>query len=283
VSVSVGPGGGTTSQNLTLPGGEYGLYPQTKRVQGDIHTEQVSAQTAYQISGTSYTTNIYLTIYQSAGGSACYGYSQQRYITSSGEVFWIFMLVDRATRRCCAAWQSPDHPCLGNGGKPALVCHPFQTFAQKDYDLLVFNPNPDEVLSLREKAITDPVTVSFEGLKGFKPWDMVEFEQASGLFTVMPQRDVLALEKKVGIHPDVRFTVVRPDRDLLQVVYDEFDFVDHHAWPEQEVTVGLPPRVKIGKAEVPLEEVPLGTPITPYKRRIPYLQGMSVKALHPKG
>ncbi|MBA7591757.1 hypothetical protein ES708_33920 [subsurface metagenome] len=124
--------------------------------------------------------------------------------------------------------------------------------------------------------------VPFSKLGGFKAGDVVEFEQGDGKLLVMKQSEVIALHKEKGIHSDVRFTVVRPDRDLLQVVADEHVFLDHNVWPEKEVTVGLPKRVKVGNVEIPLEEVPLGTKISPYKRRIPYANGFQIKKLEKK-
>jgi len=88
VSIVIGAGEG----HLTLPGGEYGFYPQSK-------------------SG-------------SPGGNET-GYCQQRYVTASGQDHWIFLLIDKITGDIRAAYSAPDHPMYGNGGDIQEVPHPF--------------------------------------------------------------------------------------------------------------------------------------------------------------
>lgn len=131
------------SGNLTLPGGEYGFYPQVKKGDGTY----VSAQIALILSSTSYVTNISL---QLNGGS--YVYAQQRYITSSGEVHWIFILKDKSTSKTLAAWQAPDHPCFGNGGKPALVAHPFNDYDPNRHEIIVINPDGSQLQEIMNRC-----------------------------------------------------------------------------------------------------------------------------------
>ena len=143
---------GTWSANLTLPGGEYGFYPQIKRVPGDTtySEEDVAASISGGISSTTYITNILLTlnIYSSYGTS--YAYAQQRYVTSSGEVFWIFILRDKFTKDVISIWQAPDHPCFGNGGKPLLVPHPFPDYDETKHEIIVINPSHEEVEAMKK-------------------------------------------------------------------------------------------------------------------------------------
>ena len=123
--------------NLTLPGGEYGFYPQ---VNGDMN-----AQIASAVNVSSYITNICLTANGSSGVSA-----QQRYVTSSGEVFWIFILRDKVTKDVISIWQAPDHPCFGNGGKPLLVPHPFPDYDETKHEIIVINPSHEEVEAMKK-------------------------------------------------------------------------------------------------------------------------------------
>lgn len=131
--------------NLTLPGGEYGFYPQVKNITAG---QKVTAQIASEKASTSYVTNIHLT--DVATGTA---YAQQRYVTASGEVFWIFILRDRATKEALSMYQAPDHPCFGNGGKPLLVSHPFGDYDETKHEIIVINPTDEELQEMREKTI----------------------------------------------------------------------------------------------------------------------------------
>lgn len=118
---------------LTLPGGEYGFHPQLRVSEG------LGSWTAGNFTNTSYTTVIGLGV---SGGTV---YAQQRYVTSSGEVFWIFILRDKATGKVLSMWQAPDHPCMGNGGKPLLMPHPFLDFDTGTQEIIVVNPDQEEV------------------------------------------------------------------------------------------------------------------------------------------
>lgn len=114
VSIEVNSSGG----NVTLPGGEYGFYPQVRSA-----ASHVTAQIASVLSTTSYVTNIYL--FAAAVDTL---YARQRYVTSSGEVNWLFILRDKTTKTAKAKWFSCDHPCFGNGGDPDTVQHPFPDY-----------------------------------------------------------------------------------------------------------------------------------------------------------
>lgn len=140
---------GTKSANLTLPGGEYGFYPQI-RVQSVASSEEVSASIGSKITSTTYITNIYLTLNILAYYGTSYAYAQQRYITSSGEVFWIFILRDKVTKDVISMWQAPDHPCFGNGGKPLLVPHPFPDYDETKHEIIVINPSHEEVEAMKK-------------------------------------------------------------------------------------------------------------------------------------
>lgn len=141
---------GVISANLTLPGGEYGFYPQIKRVQSGTSSEEVSASIGSKIISTTYITNIYLTLNILVYYGTSYAYAQQRYITSSGEVFWIFILRDKVTKDVISIWQAPDHPCFGNGGKPLLVPHPFPDYDETKHEIIVINPSHEEVEAMKK-------------------------------------------------------------------------------------------------------------------------------------
>jgi len=146
------------SENLTLPGGEYGFHPQFKQVLSGYATKTMTAYFVYgdisAISGTTYLARVYLaqtgteTGYSSATLTT---YAQQRYVTSSGEVFWIFILRDKLT-------QAPDHPCFGNGGKPLLVPHPFSGFNPDTQEIVVINPSDEDVFNMEDACIVEDET-----------------------------------------------------------------------------------------------------------------------------
>lgn len=130
-------------QSLTLPGGEYGFYPQVKRASGGS-TDYVTAMIAYAYGITTYTTIIAI----KADGGVNTVYAQQRYVQSSGEVHWVFLLRDKTTGKTVSAWQAPDHPCFGNGGDPETMPHPFGPVAE-DQEVLVITLTPDEVKAMK--------------------------------------------------------------------------------------------------------------------------------------
>ena len=132
----------TTEANLTLPGGEYGFYPQ-------LYGYLYSAGFCAQPSGFgSYTTNIVLTAM--TGYTA---FARQRYVTSSGEVHWVFILRDKTTKDTIAMYQAPDHPCFGNGGKPLLVPHPFGSYDPDKHEIIVINPSDEDVFNMQDACI----------------------------------------------------------------------------------------------------------------------------------
>lgn len=144
----------------TLPGGEYGFYPQIKT--SVAHASKRSAfildQMAASVAGwTTYATKI--TIHENTYTI----YAQQRYVQSSGEVHWIFILRNKATKKVTQMWQSPDHPCMGNGGKPKLLPNPFfpmepvdPAHPEDELEVICINPTKEEVAAIhKEMAVED--------------------------------------------------------------------------------------------------------------------------------
>jgi hypothetical protein len=134
-------------QQKTLPGGEYGFYPQQKGSSGNNFVAACNPTTARAV-GT-YATIIEL--YDSAGGGV---WAQQRYVQSSGEVHWVFILRDKTTKNVLSVWQAPDHPCFGNGGDPTLLEQPHLDYDPAVHELIVVNPTKAEVKAIRKAAKT---------------------------------------------------------------------------------------------------------------------------------
>ena len=120
----------TTAVNLTLPGGEYGFYPQ---LQAPVAWATITAQIAVPLYATAFVTNIAI----ASNYVDNTVYARQRYVTSSGEVHWVFILRDKTTKDTIAMYQAPDHPCFGNGGKPLLVPHPFGSYDPDKHVIIV--------------------------------------------------------------------------------------------------------------------------------------------------
>ena len=147
---------GSTWSKFTLPGGQYGFYPQIKMQDTSQRTwgAVICNPTVDIVQGwTSYTTAIYL---RSSGSH--YIYAQQRYVTSSGEVHWFYILRDKITNQIYSVWQAPDHPCFGNGGKPQLVPHPFPDYDDSKFEIIVVNPSFEEITQMKKRTIAESET-----------------------------------------------------------------------------------------------------------------------------
>jgi len=113
--------GAATYSNPTLPGGEYGFYPQLK---GSV-AARVSLWSDRDTMSTlpaAYTTTIGFSV---TSGTA---YAQQRYISASGKDYWIFLLIDKDTKSIVGGYAAPDHPAYGNGGDFVKIPHPFTNY-----------------------------------------------------------------------------------------------------------------------------------------------------------
>jgi hypothetical protein len=171
---------------LTLPGGEYGFYPQCKQSNtsaNDNRIQFVGAEAATQTTlSQSYTT--YVTITYGATGSSGTLYMQQRYITSSGKDHWIFFLLDKETRRVIAGYQAPDHPSYGSGGDENDIPHPFGSYDPAKYEVILID---NEILpELRSKVtskrslltvINEDYEVDFNSHPVYKPREIIEIDE----------------------------------------------------------------------------------------------------------
>jgi hypothetical protein len=130
--------GGVAGADVTLPGGAYGFYPQI--VGGNMNVMIAGTRGGGGLTAATAVSNINFGSEAGVSGGA-----NQTYVTSSGEVYWIFLLRDKADKNRCAIYAAPDHPCFGNGGKPLLVAHPFPGCDLTKYEIIVINPSPEQV------------------------------------------------------------------------------------------------------------------------------------------
>ncbi len=141
----------TSGVLLTLPGGTYGFYPQIKSSHADSASDEVHlSAVGNNVIGTSYATRIWIKVH--SGRTV---YAQQRYVTASGEVHWIFILRDKITKKITSMYQAPDHPCFGNGGKPLLLPHPFGDYNEIKHEIIVINPSLKEIEQMESETIVD--------------------------------------------------------------------------------------------------------------------------------
>lgn len=133
------------------PGGEYGFMFQVKGENATFLTysagSAISLTTSYLSHKSSFT--------NSSGIAAYMGYIQQRYVASSGEVFWLFILRDQLTKKVQSMYAAPDHPCFGNGGKPALMPHPFLDYKPETQEIIVINPSKEQIAEMEAQRFVD--------------------------------------------------------------------------------------------------------------------------------
>ena len=152
--------GATGSSLQTLPGGEYGFYPQTKCVVGVGGDQNGWGNVTIAFAdigvtggiGSSYATYIRLGGYAGTGvGGSATTYAQQRYITASGKDYWIFMLIEKVTNKIIRAWQAPDHPCNGTNLTEEEMSHPFGIYDETKHEVVLVD---NEILNELKNKIT---------------------------------------------------------------------------------------------------------------------------------
>jgi hypothetical protein len=219
VSTAVGPEGRATT--AALPGGEYGFTLQAKADSNAVNFEGMRSSglgTSYVTPGAQFA--------NSHNSNTYTGYAQQRYVTSSGEVYWVFIQRDKVTKDIIAVWQSNDHPCFGAGSDPEKVPYPnFPGFDPEKHEIVCITPSSEDVTAIKTKA----------------GWE----------------------------------------KDFIEVLLEDYEIDEDlkTPWTKKEVTVGLPREVEVEGKMVPVQDAPIGTPVTPIKKVIPRPSGVIVKGL----
>ncbi len=150
--LATGTSSGTVSNSTdaTMTGGTYSFYPRTAAA---ASTNSVTMSRKYHASAATYIG------YEGASGSALWN---NRYITSSGEIYWIFLLRNKTNGEIEASSFANDHVCFGNSGNPILVPHPFDGFDPSTHEVIVINPEIDQVRELYSK-MREPVAFNDVG------------------------------------------------------------------------------------------------------------------------
>jgi len=72
------------------------------------------------------------------------GYVRYRYVTASGEVFWIWLLRNKATKKILDADMAPDH-CSFGLPDPSMREQPFPNYDPTKHEIVLINPSKDDL------------------------------------------------------------------------------------------------------------------------------------------
>ena len=201
--------------NKTLPGGEYGFYPQIKANAINVNTD-ISFAIGIGSAATpttSYVTNICIKL--GAGESANTITVLQRYIQASGEVHWMFFLIRKSDGLITSIWEAPDHPCYGNRG----VIHPFGNVDLNKYDIIVVNPamgDVERILARTIPSVDGGYLTREKSLFGIEEDYLRPLRGFSDVFT-----EIFELEEgKEADWPDIPVTVALPKIHNGHIVHD---------------------------------------------------------------
>jgi len=122
---------------------EYGFACRIKYVGGSGTADfKRSDDTDSTSAGTSYTGE---SVHIKAAGGATTAYVIYRYISSSGEVFWIWILRNKVTKKIISADIASDH-CSFGLPDPSLRPHPFGNSYDSDkHEIILVNPDQEEL------------------------------------------------------------------------------------------------------------------------------------------
>lgn len=140
-----------TDTNAKYIASEYGFWPQIKNTNTNSVTPKTltMAGTYSSNSATNYASYIMAV---TTGTAAGHIFLKQIYITSSGEINWLFYLRDKVTKSVKMSWLCSDHPCMVSGSKdPNLVPHPFPDYNSDTDEIICINPSNEELDVIKAK------------------------------------------------------------------------------------------------------------------------------------
>ena len=227
---------GTLEYPQTLPGGEYGFWPQLK---GGTAVTQYMA--GILISGNSLqplTTSYVTTLSMRADGGATI-YAQQRYVTASGEDMWIFLLIDKATDEIVGAYAANDHPAYGNGGDFDKLPHPFGDYNTAKYEIILIEKDTSEMLK-NESETTDKsiLTLVNEEYKPKMSKKEVYIPLHSGKYITKDNKQVKELVVKLPDYISVRkLTKLTPEEKENKRLVQEAERIASQEKQQEEALV----------------------------------------------
>ncbi len=126
---------------FTLTGGAFCFLPDFKSTAGTATWE---ARYFSGDPGTSYA-GPYCFVKNTHGVITDTIFCRHTYVTSSGEVMWLFILVDKVTDEILGMSFAPDHPCFGHDVGPEKIPHPFLNYDPSKHRILLANPDKELV------------------------------------------------------------------------------------------------------------------------------------------
>jgi hypothetical protein len=139
----------TDNATLTVTGGTYCFYPQIKSSDAGQYLE-VGICGVYDVEGSNSTSYITVISLRREGGSGTM-YAQFRYITTSGEDYWLFFLIDKQTKEILSTSGAPDHPAYGNSNDFEKQSHPFPSFNSNTQDIILIEKDQAKAIQTEAK------------------------------------------------------------------------------------------------------------------------------------
>jgi len=144
------------SHEFTLTGGLYCFLPRYKVAAGGVNLDQVSVSSHDATIDTSYSgPYVFWDMDASSSGTA---YVQHRYMNTSSNTFWYFIIRDRQTKEILGDSAAPHHPCFNTGCTVNQLPHPWHLngFYNPDlHEIIVINPSMDQLKEIRMAARQD--------------------------------------------------------------------------------------------------------------------------------
>ena len=78
-------------------------------------------------------------------------WAQFRYVTSSGQDYWIWLLLNKNTNKIIASSSAADHPSYGNGGDPELIPHPFNSYDSSKHKIILLDKESCDMIRQESK------------------------------------------------------------------------------------------------------------------------------------
>ena len=139
---------GGSATNYTVTGGQYCHYPQVKATGTTHRIQNISiVSDSATFSTQTYTTNVMIYAYD--GSSDVFAIFL--YHTSSGEDYWLWLLVDKLTKKVLSMASAPDHPAYGNSNDFDKQPHPFPDFNVNTQDMILIEKEQAKTIQLEAK------------------------------------------------------------------------------------------------------------------------------------
>lgn len=92
------------------------------------------------------------TVYLKTSSGSYYAYVEYKYVTASGEVFWLWLLRDKATKQIISADAASDHCSFGQDD-PMKRPHPFRLeYDPEKHDIVLINPDKQALKAMYDRA-----------------------------------------------------------------------------------------------------------------------------------